>query len=76
VDAAYFRAKALHCRELAFTAPDLETQAGLLALADEYLKRALEESYGSVPFPKFVRRLKCSACGSRNVAGRPQWPTR
>jgi hypothetical protein len=41
-DAAYFRAKALHCRELAFTAPDSETQAGLLALADEYLKRALE----------------------------------
>jgi hypothetical protein len=42
VDAAYFRAKALHCRELALTAPDSETQAGLLALADEYLKRALE----------------------------------
>jgi hypothetical protein len=34
------------------------------------------ESYGSLSFPVFVRRLKCSACGSRNVSGRPQWPTR
>jgi hypothetical protein len=33
------------------------------------------ESYGSLPFPAFVRRLKCSVRGSRDVFGRPQWPT-
>jgi hypothetical protein len=30
--------------------------------------------YGAVPFPEFVRLLKCS--GSRNVFGRPRWPKR
>jgi DNA-directed RNA polymerase subunit RPC12/RpoP len=34
------------------------------------------ERYGSMSFPAFVHLLKCSACGSRNVSGRPQWPTR
>jgi hypothetical protein len=41
-DAAYFREEALHCRELAVTATDLETQAALVALADDYLQRARE----------------------------------
>jgi hypothetical protein len=41
-DAAYLREEALHCRELATTATDPETQAALVALADDYLQRARE----------------------------------
>jgi hypothetical protein len=65
VDAAYFRAKALHCRELAFTAPDSETQAGLLTLADEYLKRALEIEW---PFQRY--RTQSLWCAGQCLAHR------
>jgi hypothetical protein len=40
-DAAYFRAKASHRRELVAAATDLETQAALVVLADDFLQRAL-----------------------------------
>ena len=33
----------------------------------------LLERHGAVPFPEFARRLRCSACGSRDVDARPAW---
>ena len=33
----------------------------------------LLERYGETPFPKFARKLKCSARGSRDVEARPAW---
>jgi hypothetical protein len=33
----------------------------------------LLERHGETLFPDFARRLKCSACGSRNVEARPAW---
>jgi hypothetical protein len=31
------------------------------------------DRYGDVSFPDFAGRMKCSACGSRNVEVRPSW---
>ena len=33
----------------------------------------LLERHGETPFPTFARKLKCSACGSREIEARPAW---